>query len=104
MEIKLNCPSCKTEIEFTWGKYFKNPFSRFTCHYCGVEYKFNRPKIYYLWVVISFVLYSALLAIGLYLFGIDNILPMYLVSTAIYLAVYFPIDKKIESKYETKLR
>jgi len=104
MEVSLNCPSCKREIEFTWGRYFKSPFGRFNCIDCGAKYKLDRPRIYFLRAVVFYVFYFALLAAGIYLFGDQHILSIYLIGTAIYFAVVFPVDKKIESKYDTKLR
>jgi uncharacterized protein (DUF983 family) len=99
----MKCPGCENEIYLSWAVYLKHPLGRFTCKECGVKYKFDRPKKYYIWVAISYVVLFLVLVI---LKKIDA--PIFLYSNIVWMCVwvvlFWSIDRKIESHYPTKLR
>jgi len=100
----MKCPSCNFDIEFTWKVYFLNPFGRFTCPNCSFKFKFDRPVKYYLWQIASMGFYFLLLLMLIAFLGPERTLLSYVIASSIYLACYFSIDKRIESKYGTKPR
>lgn len=98
----MECPNCKLSIGLTWGRYFKFPMGRFVCPSCTTEFKFRRNLQYYLWISIWAVVFF----IGtLYIVIINehgNIWVNYFIWVIINSIIYFPIDKSLESKLETK--
>jgi len=98
----MKCPECGAVEDLTWVKYFKHPFSKFICESCGTRYSFVRPISY--WFIYSF---AVLLCFGAHIanveiYGTDKIILKVTVITGIFLLIYLPIDKAIESRYATK--
>lgn len=100
----MNCPNCKIDIELTWSRYFKSPFSRFVCPGCSKKFKFVRTWGYYLWVVswVSVFLLGAFLLFTKINF--ESFEGYFWVFWVVMMAIYFPIDKALESKLATKAR
>jgi hypothetical protein len=99
----MKCPDCNTNVELTWSRYFKSPFSRFVCPECKAKFKLARTWQYYIWSTTWVV---ATIIGGFYLLTRDNQVNV-AASGAFYLlmvCIYLPVDKAIESKLNTKRR
>ena len=86
----MKCPNCKIDIDLTWARYARSPFGRYVCPQCSTKFRFKKPFIYYVWFTIKK--------------GNFNIWLGYGIVSVIMLAIYLPIDGKLESKLETKKR
>jgi len=100
----MKCPNCKIDIELTWARYAKSPFGRFVCPECSTKFKFKRPFIWYVWYVTWLTVYFLALSLTITKSNFDNIWLNYGIVSSIMLAIYFPIDRKLESKFATKKR
>ena len=100
----MRCPKCEIDIELSWKRYLCNPFSRYVCPHCSAKFKFKRPLTWYIWYVGWFITYVSILILVIRSYEFKHIWNIYSVVTAIMVLVYLPIDRKLESKYETKIR
>ncbi len=100
----MKCPNCNADIDLTWARYAKSPFGRYVCPQCSTKFTPKRPFIYYIW----FVAWSAAYLLAIFLTtkkgNFNNIWLKYGIVSIIMLAIYLPIDRKLESKFETKKR
>lgn len=98
----MKCPNCKIDIELSWARYFKSAFSRFVCPGCSTRFKFKRPFKWYLWYfswVVSYFITIGLVA----MYGDINFIWLnFAIVSSILMAIYFVVDRRMESNFETK--
>ena len=99
----MKCPSCETEITFTWAIYAKHGLGRFTCKECGTKYKHDKPVSYYIWVLFAYLVQLSFLG---YAFELNppEAYYVFLFCIIVWPVVFMIIDKKLESGYPTKCR
>ena len=95
----MNCPSCEKENALTWRVYFKYPLGRYVCFQCGTKYKLVRPLWYYCWLLSAYAAFIFLTVLAL---KPDKGLLYSCFVLILFLFFFAVVDKKIESKYQTR--
>jgi len=104
----MKCPSCEQNIELTWPQYLKFTFLSKKCPKCFEKFKIKRTLMWYVWSVMSYVIFVSILIghIQLALYAIDYenisirlIKISIIVITVSYIFFQLYINKKIWYKY-----
>ena len=103
----MNCPNCKIEIELSWKRYAKSPFSRYRCPECSTKFKFRRPLTYYIWILFTFLSAFGLIKIVQSLKDLcnlsDTLYHCILIGLFfVWAVIYWIFDRDIESRLPTK--